>query len=659
MKILTIKNCINLKAILTASLLIFFGYANSSICKAQTYKQPKAPEWVVMKNPKVESKVSKYDINSGYYLSRYNSQTNLVTNEDYTLVRRKILTSAGVSNGSEISISFDSTYQTVEINSYVIYRGKKRIDRLEELEIEVLNNETGLESSIYSGKVMLYSILKDIRKNDEVEFSYTIKGVNPIFDTDKYQSVSLQGYDPMDYVYVSILYPKEEKYGVHARNFDPSLLQTTTSDKYTTVVYESLNEEAAVYESGEPDWYSTSKRLSVGNRKNWGETIRWAHDVFNLDKIDQYKNLLDEVITDETTTEAKINAAINFVQGDIRYMGIESGIGSIQPFMPDVVMDQRFGDCKDKSLLLVSLLRAIGVEESYPALVNTNLLFMVDSLLPTGHIFNHCIVNFSYKGQEYWVDPTNSQQGGPFDRKAMFNYYKALVVDRNLTDLKDFNLTNQISKTVIKERFQFKSFKKDGTLTVITKHYGSNADYFRNKIEYSSMKDISDQYKEYYEQLYPKIEAEKIIRVVEDDLEANVITLEENYILKGAFEVSDAGVLKRYTFSYEPISLYDFMSASTCTTRESPVTMNFPSEVEISALFSFPMILDLEEEDLKESNVAFDFEYKQRNIGKKITKVFYSYKAKKDYLTAAEFNKLCPKKNKILDQIPFEFYFNK
>lgn len=659
MKILTDKDYSTIKTSLRFVLILVFCWSTGTAQTTNDYKQATPPEWVIQKDPKVKSKVSKYDINSGYYLSRYNSQTNLETNEDYTLIRRKILTSAGVSNASEISISFDSTYQTAEINSYVIYRGKKRIDRLEELSVEVLNNESDLASGIYSGKVMLYSILKDIRKNDEVEFSYTIKGVNPIFGTDKYQSISLQSYDPIDYVYVSVLHAGGEEYNVHARNFDKSLLTTTNNGKYTQITYENFNEEAAVYEPGEPDWYSTSKRLSIGNRKNWAETISWAHDVFDLDNLAKYNNLLNEVVTDKMTLEEKINTAINFVQGDIRYMGIESGIGSIQPFMPDVVMEQRFGDCKDKSLLLVSLLRSMGVEESYPALVNTNLLFMIDSLLPTGHIFNHCIVNFTHNGEEFWIDPANSPQGGPYNKKAMFNYYKALVVNRGQTSLRDFNLKNQVSKTVIKERFQFKSFKKPGILTVVTKHYGSNADYFRNKIEYSSMKDISDEYKEYYEQLYPKIVAKNNIKVVNDDLVENTITLEENYILEDVFEVSDAGVLKRYAFTYEPISLYDFMSSSTCTPRESPVDMNFPSEVEISALFSFPMLLDLDDENLKESNEVFDFEYKQRNIGKKLTKVSYTYKAKKDYLSAEEFNRLCPVKNEILEQLPFEFYFNK
>jgi transglutaminase-like putative cysteine protease len=65
------------------------------------------------------------------------------------------------------------------------------------------------------------------------------------------------------------------------------------------------------------------------------------------------------------TTEEKINKIINYVQDDIRYMGVESGIGSIKPFAPEEVAKRRYGDCKDKSLLLVSLLKQVGVTKAY------------------------------------------------------------------------------------------------------------------------------------------------------------------------------------------------------------------------------------------------------------------------------------------------------
>ena len=40
------------------------------------------------------------------------------------------------------------------------------------------------------------------------------------------------------------------------------------------------------------------------------------------------------------------------------------------PSAPDAVYARRWGDCKEKALLMVTMLRALGIEAS-PALVNT------------------------------------------------------------------------------------------------------------------------------------------------------------------------------------------------------------------------------------------------------------------------------------------------
>ena len=66
------------------------------------------------------------------------------------------------------------------------------------------------------------------------------------------------------------------------------------------------------------------------------------------------------------------------------------GRGSHEPQQPAVVLAQRYGDCKDKALLLAALLRELGVE-AYPALVNTKLRQRLDDYLPSPFLFDHVI----------------------------------------------------------------------------------------------------------------------------------------------------------------------------------------------------------------------------------------------------------------------------
>ena len=60
-----------------------------------------------------------------------------------------------------------------------------------------------------------------------------------------------------------------------------------------------------------------------------------------------------------------MQALAKFVQGDIRYVAIELGIGGLQPHPASDIFAHRYGDCKDKATLMSTMLQEIGVESYY------------------------------------------------------------------------------------------------------------------------------------------------------------------------------------------------------------------------------------------------------------------------------------------------------
>ena len=69
-------------------------------------------------------------------------------------------------------------------------------------------------------------------------------------------------------------------------------------------------------------------------------------------------------------TLANMQALSRFLQHDIRYVGIELGIGGYQPHSAADVFTHKYGDCKDKATLMSSMLKGIGVD-SYYVVINT------------------------------------------------------------------------------------------------------------------------------------------------------------------------------------------------------------------------------------------------------------------------------------------------
>ncbi len=61
----------------------------------------------------------------------------------------------------------------------------------------------------------------------------------------------------------------------------------------------------------------------------------------------------------------RIQKVAAFMQQQIRYVGIEIGIGGYIPHSAEDVYRNRYGDCKDKATLLISMLDAVGVRATW------------------------------------------------------------------------------------------------------------------------------------------------------------------------------------------------------------------------------------------------------------------------------------------------------
>ncbi len=107
----------------------------------------------------------------------------------------------------------------------------------------------------------------------------------------------------------------------------------------------------------------------------------------------EIKQKVAELTSSVPTVLGKMQALASFVQSDIRYVAIELGIGGHQPHAAAEVFSHRYGDCKDKANLLITMLKEIGVD-SYAVVINT-VRGSITSTTPPDLNFNHAIVAFA------------------------------------------------------------------------------------------------------------------------------------------------------------------------------------------------------------------------------------------------------------------------
>ena len=120
------------------------------------------------------------------------------------------------------------------------------------------------------------------------------------------------------------------------------------------------------------DWY----RSLIGNR---------------ADASPELKETVQKITAAKPTTLGKMQAIGQFVQSNVRYVAIELGIGGWQPHPAADVFSHRYGDCKDKTTITVSMLHEIGVE-AYYILVNVNRGAVTPDTPANAYAFNHAIV---------------------------------------------------------------------------------------------------------------------------------------------------------------------------------------------------------------------------------------------------------------------------
>jgi hypothetical protein len=643
--------------------LIIFSLLISISLLGQKYKVEKAPSWVKKVDFPKKSSIAKYDVSSGFYSTLADYQINLDENSIYTHEVINVVSYTGITKASQLLITYDSSYQKIKIHHLLIRRKGEVIDRTKDLSFEKINNEFALHNGIYTGQITAYDNLEDIRKDDYIDFAYSLIGKNPIFEKEKYLFIPLESENHIDLLNVSILYSKDKTYLHKLVNCDSSVkFSESINNNYKQLEINISNIKAVSLEDNIPAWEMPYKYFTLSSFKNWKDVNEWGQRTFTLKTEPNLDNVFKEIFTGNETMDEKINKVIDFVQDDIRYMGIEAGIGSIKPLHPDQVIKQRFGDCKDKSLLLVHLLKKIGVKEAFPALVNTVLTLKTDQTFPTNEIFDHCIVTFKHNNNTYWVDPTFTQQGGDYKNIAVRNYHKSLIIGVGSDSLSKMEPQQYKSETLLEDELTVSSFSKPANLTIKSNRIGLEADQRRLMLEQYTANDFSEWVTDDLEKFYPKVNKTENIKI-SDDIKENVLTTVYNYEVDGFWQdgdkLNDSKLFGYMIFKFEPTTLYDYLNISTCQKRKYDFQLNYPVNLKYKVIFKLPKEILVMDSYKKYDNAAFFFDEKIEQINSTTLEINYNFKIKSEVLKAEDFVNVCEEKNEIVKKLPFVIYFKK
>jgi hypothetical protein len=124
-----------------------------------------------------------------------------------------------------------------------------------------------------------------------------------------------------------------------------------------------------------PHWGALAARMSVkwGDAAVKGADNQWRAIGLWQEQLEQHRPdptpeitaRTQELVAGAPDLYTKLSRITDYIQKNVRYFVVEKGMGGWQAHYAADIFRNRYGDCKDKTTLLISMLRVIGVPAYY------------------------------------------------------------------------------------------------------------------------------------------------------------------------------------------------------------------------------------------------------------------------------------------------------
>ena len=636
------------KSILTLVVTLF----TLTFSIAQVATSP-VPNWINTIEYSLTPNISEDDITHGTSILLYDYQSHIPTQKVYSKFVTKITDNVGVQDASNISIDYDPKYQTLELHEISILRDSVKIDKLEPKNFQILRRETNAENNLYDGSMSAIINLTDVRTDDIVTYSFSLSGFNPIHKGKFSNSYNFNNYEPLGQISVTLF--SKNKLNYKAFNTDV-IPEVNTFGDLTSYFWKNKNTKIIEYEDSTPAWKLEGETIFVSEYNSWEDVVNWGIETYTLSETPNkgLRNKINSIKKTNKTEGEKIKAALEFVQNDIRYLGLEGGIGAYKPFTPNKVFKQRFGDCKDKSLMLSVMLKEMGIE-AYPMLVNTTLKQTITEILPSPIFFNHCVVKvIGQDERELYYDPTITNQGGTYEKVYFPNYKYGLVLKPNNKAL-DTIYNSAGNMVEVQDEYFLEEVGKGARLKVTSIFHENEADGMRNYFKNNSINSITKVYEEFYANYYFDIASLKNPEIT-DNLKDNKFTIIEEYKIDSLWNPMEdkKGYIEAY---FTPSSLHNMLYVPNKKDRINEIDLYYPAIKEHNIRIHLPEAWEIKKDEQVISSNAFyysnEVEYNKR---KNILDIKYYLKFQNDYLERKDLSTYIKDANKVNNSLGYTLF---
>jgi len=369
----------------------------------------------------------------------------------YEHVLLKVENSGGVKDLDNYWIAYpdDSTLQVYNVR---VVHGDKSFERAPP--------PRGRDGS-YSGQRVRFFDLPPLEVGDFVDLEYRIDQKGPdVFgqyfgDRHSFYVDNPDPLAPVARAELIVLTPKDVP--IYSKAYNGEALEHTVEDAadgMRAYRWVAKDLKRPTPQTAMPDRIEWAPTVDVSTYESWEAFSSWWWHFIEKEFVTtpEMRAKVQELTAGLTDEMDKVRAIARFVGQEIRYNAWSFGTHGYEPYSAATIFERRFGDCKDKSILLRQMLAEIGVK-AHPVLINAQYRRPEEQvdIAMVGH-FNHCIAYVPAHGEfeGYYLDATADRDPIEYLR-ADDQGAKVLHVDDASGDIHRIDYTPAAENAAVRE----------------------------------------------------------------------------------------------------------------------------------------------------------------------------------------------------------------
>jgi predicted Zn-dependent protease/transglutaminase-like putative cysteine protease len=315
----------------------------------------------------------------------------------------KYQTDAAVHEAGVIPFPYAAREQSLTVDYMRVRKPDGRVIVTPADDIQDLPTQITQQAPLYSDSRVKQVPIKGLSAGDTVEYQFHLKTEHPAAPGHFWGDLSfLQDTVSLEQS-TELRVPKDKYVKVVSKDVQPVITEDGAQKVYTW--HTSHLDPAPKGKKKKKSAADREPSIQFTTFHDWAEVGAW-YDALQKDRVEVTPEISaksQELTKGLTTDEDKIKAIYTYVSTQFRYIGVDFGVGRYQPHHATEVLDNQYGDCKDKHTLLASLLKAAGYT-AWPALIKPDAKLRPD--VPSPAQFNHVITAVQLNGKTQWLDST-------------------------------------------------------------------------------------------------------------------------------------------------------------------------------------------------------------------------------------------------------------